>query len=102
MPSRRKILGVTPFTKFIDSLSALKSEQYLDVPDTRVRDESEFEIMRRFLLNYYDGIEPKHSFIDANGSIFDCIRFDRQPALKEAVRVCGSRSAYDNLTKTPF
>jgi hypothetical protein len=52
---------------------AARAEQYLNLPHCAILDEKVFDEMRTYLLRYYDGAIPIHSFADANGSIFDCI-----------------------------
>ncbi|MBV8359986.1 MAG: neprosin family prolyl endopeptidase [Deltaproteobacteria bacterium] len=33
-------------------------------------------------MRHYEGVEAQHSFVDANGSIFDCIPIGQQPSLR--------------------
>ena len=65
-------------------MQSVRAEHYLGVPDSRVLDNSAFEEMRNYLIGHYGGLESQHSFVDANGSVFDCFPIEQQPALKGA------------------
>jgi hypothetical protein len=40
-------------------------------------------------VRHYTGVEAEQSFVDENGSVFDCIPIEQQPAL----RATGGRAA---------
>ena len=40
--------------------------------------------MNNHLKRHYQGVEAVHSFVDENGSVFDCIPIEQQPALKQS------------------
>jgi hypothetical protein len=69
---------IVPFAQFVESLHAARAEHHLNVPDSAIADEGSFEEMRAHLTNYYDGVKAVHSFVDANGSVFDCIPVEEQ------------------------
>jgi hypothetical protein len=69
---------ITPFQDFVNSLHAAKSLHYLNVPNSAIGFEGAFDEIRAHLVNYYAGAESMHSFVDANGAVFDCIPIDKQ------------------------
>jgi hypothetical protein len=44
----------------------------------------EFERMKGYLIQYYEGVSPTVSFQDAAGSTIDCLPFQQQPTAKAA------------------
>src|SRR5262249_32891974 len=44
----------------------------------------EFERMKEFLVRLYDGTSSRHSFLDPNGHVFDCIPFEQLPTVRAA------------------
>ena len=44
----------------------------------------EFEGMKGFLVQLYEGTSSDHSFLDAAGNAIDCLPFDQQPTVKAA------------------
>jgi hypothetical protein len=48
----------------------------------QVKESADFQAMQAHIVNRYQGVEVQHSFVDANGSVFDCIPIEQQPALK--------------------
>lgn len=74
--------GFPTFSKFIDSVSAAKHEEYSARSAAKVQQASEFDAMRDHILGLYEGVEVQHSFVDANGQVFDCIPIEQQPSLK--------------------
>jgi hypothetical protein len=72
------------FSKFLDSIHAANHEEYASRPAARVRDTSEFDVMRQHILDMYEGVEVQHSFVDPNGHVFDCIPVEQQPSLRGA------------------
>ncbi|MGX7002453.1 neprosin family prolyl endopeptidase [Caballeronia sp. KNU42] len=76
--------GIKPFKEFIDELHASKPEHFLGMPGSRVSHEEKFSAMQAHLLKLYDGVNAQHSFVDENGSVFDCIPVEQQPGLKQS------------------
>jgi len=74
--------GIVPFQQFVDSLHTALPEHHLNVPHSRIADEPSFGEIRAHLTNYYAGVESVHSFVDANGSVFDCIPVEKQFSLR--------------------
>jgi hypothetical protein len=75
--------GIVPFRQFVESLNAGRAEHYLNVPHGRIADEQAFSEIQSYLTNYYSGVESVHSFVDTNGSIFDCIPVEKQVSLRD-------------------
>jgi Neprosin activation peptide len=38
--------------------------------------------MKKHLTKLYQGVQVSHSFMDENGSVFDCVPIEQQPGLK--------------------
>jgi hypothetical protein len=72
--------SIVPFAQFVQSLQAARAEHLLNVPHSAIADEGAFNEMRAHLTTYYEGVTAAHSFVDANGSVFDCIPIDQQVA----------------------
>jgi hypothetical protein len=74
--------GILPFQQFVDSLHATRPEHFLNVAHSRIADEQSFSDIHSHLTDYYAGAEAAHSFVDANGSIFDCMPVEKQYSLR--------------------
>src|SRR4051794_28491952 len=74
--------GIQPFQQFLDELHSARPEQHLGVRNSRIAHEDAFNEMRAHLLQHYESVEATHSFVDENGSVFDCIPVGQQPALR--------------------
>jgi hypothetical protein len=81
MPTESKI---PPFREFIASVQAATHAQARAMPESKVASPDSFAAMKAHILKLYEGVEAKHSFVDDNGSIFDCIPVEQQPALRGA------------------
>jgi hypothetical protein len=73
---------IEPLARFIAAVRRARAEQYLNLPLNAVQDENAFAEMRAYLMRYYDGITPAGGFVDAGGSIFDCIPIEQQLSLR--------------------
>lgn len=80
MPEARK--PITEFRTFIDGLNDARCDEYLGQPHSAIADEEAFSQVQAYLRDYYSGVESVHSFLDANGSVFDCIPIEQQYALR--------------------
>lgn len=67
-----------PFDQFVQSLHAARPEHFLNVPHSNIADAGSFDEIRTYLIKYYDSTTALHSFVDANGSVFDCIPIEQQ------------------------
>ena len=74
--------GIVPFRQFVDSLSQLRPEDHVNLPHTAIVEEAAFSEMRTYLVDYYQGAEAAHSFVDANGSVFDCMPVEKQYSVR--------------------
>jgi hypothetical protein len=74
--------GLTPFKQFYSDVQRAKHTDFAGRPNAKVAREQSFDEMREHVLQLYDGVEVANSFIDENGSIFDCVPVEQQPALK--------------------
>jgi hypothetical protein len=71
-----------PFGSFIDQTKTANAADYLNRPDSQVKDAASFEEMRQHILNMYQGVEVEHSFVlDANH--YDCVPTNQQPAVRK-------------------
>lgn len=100
---------IRSFSDFMDSVTSAKHEHYAEKKGNIVANEVEFTNMKEYLTKRYQGVEVRHSFMDENGSIFDCIPLEQQPALKDSGNVPkapdlpgikSENAGKDNLTST--
>ena len=73
---------ITEFRRFIDGVNDARAEQYLGKPGSGIVDEEAFNEIQAHLRDYYTGVEPEHSFLDAGGMVFDCIPIEQQYSLR--------------------
>jgi hypothetical protein len=76
--------GITSFKQFLDHVNGSKHADFLGKATSKVAREDAFAEMRAHILKLYEKTEAPHSFVDENGSIFDCIPMEQQPSLKGA------------------
>ena len=76
--------GITSFKQFLDHVNNSKHADFLGKATSKVAREDAFAEMRAHILKLYANTEAPHSFVDENGSIFDCIPIEQQPSLKGA------------------
>lgn len=74
-------IGITPFDEFKEALQTAQPQQHLG-PQSRIANAQAFDNIQKHLIDYYQGIDAERSFVDDNGSIFDCIPTEQQPALR--------------------
>ena len=70
-----------------DALSkaqSVKLDQLTSQQEMKLKTNVDLQAMQAHLVQHYQGVEVQHSFVDANGSIFDCIPVAQQPALRGA------------------
>jgi len=70
------------FSEFMNSLQSAKHEHFMARKGVGVSDETEFTRMKSYLVEHYEGVEALHSFVDENGSIFDCMPIEKQPSVR--------------------
>jgi len=75
--------GIVPFRQFVDSLQRFNAAQHLGVAESQALHEDAAQEMNNHLKRHYQGVEAVHSFVDENGSVFDCVPIEQQPALKQ-------------------
>ena len=76
--------GILPFRQFVESLEKFSPSQHLEAAGSQVLHEEAVQDMNNHLKRHYQGVEAVHSFVDENGSVFDCIPIEQQPALKQS------------------
>ena len=76
--------GIQPFQEFLNSVHSADPARTLHGMSDAVANESAVADMRTHVLRYYEGVEAEHSFVDENGSIFDCVPIERQPSLRRS------------------
>jgi hypothetical protein len=82
--------GIPSFDAFIASVRAASQEQHAARPESRTAGASASAEMKAYILSIYHGVEAgqvRHSFLDENESIFDCIPVGQQPALRGSPQV---------------
>jgi neprosin-like protein len=75
------------FTEFMNSVQSAKPERFLTKKGDRAMNDDAFTEMKAYLIENYQGIEVLNSFVDENGSVFDCIPIEKQSALKGSGRM---------------
>jgi hypothetical protein len=75
--------GITPLSQFLDRVNSATHERFA-AERAAVAHEGAFAEMKNHVLRHYEGVEAQHSFLDENGSIFDCIPVEQQPALRRS------------------
>lgn len=74
--------NILTIREFLKTVEAAKHVQFTSLQGVKVAHEAAFTAMKDHITKLYQGVEVKHSFEDENGSIFDCIPVNQQPALK--------------------
>ncbi|HEY7081404.1 MAG TPA: neprosin family prolyl endopeptidase [Nitrososphaeraceae archaeon] len=69
------------FPEFLNSLQSAKHLDFSAKLGGKVSDETEFSKMKEHLFDHYKGVEVLHSFVDDDGSIFDCMPIEKQPSV---------------------
>ena len=74
--------GILPFDQFLAAVNGARHTEFAVRPASKVAHEDSFAEMRTHILRLYDGVEVTNSFVDENGSVFDCVPVEQQPSLK--------------------
>jgi hypothetical protein len=108
MSSKNNEKKILAFSDFMESVQSAKHEEYIGKKENKVANQRSFTEMRAHLINLYQGVEVLHSFVDENGSVFDCIPVQQQPSLKgvgqalakppDIPAIKGKPSAKENMT----
>jgi len=70
-----------PFRKFIESVEGANTSDFLSRPTSRVKDAESFEQMRQYILEFYEGVIVRHSWI-LGSQHFDCVPVEQQPTAR--------------------
>lgn len=73
----------TTFQTHVQNVANAKFSDFAGQADFAVRNEAEFEKMKKHIQFMYEGIEVKHSFLTKENEYVDCIPVDQQPSLKQ-------------------
>jgi Neprosin/Pentapeptide repeats (8 copies) len=76
--------GIQSFKQFLESVDATKPAKSLQAAPGAIAGEPAVAEMRAHVLRHYEGVEAEYSFVDENGSIFDCVPIEKQPSLRRA------------------
>src|SRR5262245_22710906 len=71
-----------PFGKFVAGIQAAQPSAFVGQPGFAVESAAAFAEMKAHLLELYSGVTARHSFVDPDGQIIDCIPIDQQPGLR--------------------
>ena len=74
--------GLTPFKQFLAAVHDAKHADYVARTASKVTREQSFAEMKGHILKLYEKTDVTHSFVDENGSVFDCVPIEQQPSLK--------------------
>ena len=83
---------IEPFDQFLTRTAAAQFETYQRIlhasPAAADLDvaalSTEFEKMKKYVADLYQGVKPTKSFFDAARQTIDCIPFDQQPSVRAA------------------
>src|SRR5262249_55616254 len=70
------------FKEFVQSLTKAEVEHFSPMASFRAESHSDFAEMKAHLVQRYEGVEARHTFVDDHGQIFDCIPIEQQPGAK--------------------
>ena len=76
--------GILPFDQFLAAVNDARHTEFAARPASKVAHEDSFADMRAHILRLYEGVEVVNSFVDENGSVFDCVPVEQQPSLRGA------------------
>jgi hypothetical protein len=65
--------SIQPFNDFRKSLSSARYDEFKSRPDVKVESEGALEEMRHHLLNLYEDVEVRHTFLESVGHVVDCV-----------------------------
>src|ERR1035437_2379726 len=89
MMAGNNIPALADLRKTVDTA---KHEHFVGKNGVKVADDASFTAMKAHISQLYSGVTEVHSFEDENGSVFDCIPVNQQPALKGAAPAQPPRS----------
>jgi hypothetical protein len=75
-------IGIVPFHQFVESLNEIQPEQHAAMASSQGLQPDAVQEMHRHIVHHYQGVDAVHSFADENGSVFDCVAIEKQPALR--------------------
>src|SRR5579872_7017665 len=78
---QRPPIGIVPHPEFIKDLDSAQYDAYKADPRVKVRSPAHFKEMQSHIKHMYHGVTVESSFVDAAGSVFDCIPIEQQPSL---------------------
>ena len=81
LSAQERVREFEPFNRFMER-TRFASSMDLRSPRSKVRGAAAFNEMHRHLLKTYGVVEVKHSFV-REGSHFDCVPVNQQPAVRE-------------------
>jgi len=75
--------GIKKFSDFYSDLEQGDHTQLRSMATTKTRSQDALQAQKQHLLDLYRGAQPRHSFVDETGQIFDCFPIEEQPSLKK-------------------
>jgi len=74
--------GIPSLSSYLESLGSADHAEFAARASSRVAHEDAFSAMKAHVVDLYEGVEAKHSFVDESGAIFDCVPVEQQPSLR--------------------
>src|SRR4051812_31647755 len=75
--------GIQSFRAFIASIQSATHAAMTATAGNQIESEDAFDEMRQHVLDLYQGVEARHSFLLEDGQqVVDCIPIDQQPAMR--------------------
>ena len=76
-----RVNSIQPFENFRASLSSVRYSEMRERLQLKSNNET-FDEIREFLLNRYEGVDVRHSFLERGGETVDCIPVEQQLSLR--------------------
>ena len=70
-----------PFNTFVKSVTSADTTEFLANTESKVKDTSSFEEMRRHIINTYQGVQVSHSYV-LGAQTYDCVPINQQPSVR--------------------
>lgn len=72
-----------PFEEFSKNTGTARYEDYAKKTEVKVKNQAEFETMKKHIVSMYEGVKVKNSFILGEADHVDCVAAETQPGLRQ-------------------
>ncbi len=74
--------GISPLDDHLYGVKNSSFKEFKDLRGAQIRDPKKFEEMKKYILEYYEGVLVTNSFIGDSGRTIDCVITETQPSLQ--------------------